>query len=131
MFLSTVLLLTTPKAPLFKKSLIFPSRAHSRSKTKAWSRKISKTLSVPERRPGDNAKGATQLWWLHRLLVALQAVCIINHWLCLHSACLGDSSLGVETTSALVALRPYCAWLVIFPSSKSPRAFRNRQFDKH
>lgn len=131
MFLSTVLLLTTPKVPFFKKSLIFLSRAHSRSKTNAWSRKISKNPSVPERQPGDKAKGATQLWWVHRLLVALQAVRNINHQICLHSACLGGASLGVETTSGLVALRPSCAWLVILPSSISPCGFRNRQFDKH
>ena len=131
MFLSTLLLLTTPRDPLFKQSLIFLSREYSRSNTKAWSRKLSKLPSVPERQSGDNAKGATQHWWVHRLLVALQPAYSTSHWLCRHSACLGDASLGVKPTSALGALRPSCAWLATFPLSKSLGGFGDRQLDKH
>lgn len=90
MFLSTVLLLTTPRAPTFKKRLIFLSKAYSRGNTKAWSRKISEAPSVPERQSEDNAKGATQHSWVHRLLVSLQSVYNITRWLCLHLACLRD-----------------------------------------
>lgn len=61
MFLSTVLLLTTPRAPLFEKRLIFLIRTYSRNNTKAWSRKAP---SVPEKQSGDSVKGPTQ--WVHR-----------------------------------------------------------------